>query len=135
MCTVMNILPSSTQFVSCFLDLHLLFAVFLFQLHLAYRSTWPKNSSNRCTFTPFDRCRHPKPIVIKWKSISHYCFWNFCSKMKCGNRVPLSILAPKLKRRNLSSLFVLELPHPNRKAKSLFHYLFQNFCFQFVKAK
>jgi len=59
----------------------------------------------------------PKPIVILvFKSISYYSFWNFRSKTKSGSQVPL-----------------YPFWFPNRKAEFGVHYSFRNFCFQFEK--
>ena len=80
-----------------------------------------------CTFRPFFRCRHSKTNCHSRKLISHYSFWNFRSKTKSGSQVPLSVLVPKSKSRSWSSLLVLELVLPIRKAESFFHYLFWNF--------
>jgi len=80
-----------------------------------------------CTFAPFRCRRQSKTNCHSRKSISHYSFWNFRSKTKSGSQVPLSVLAPKSKSRSWSSLFVLELLLPIRKAESFFHYSFWNF--------
>ena len=75
-----------------------------------------------CTFRPFIRCHHSKTNCQSQKSSFHYLFWNFCSKTKSGSQLPVSVLASKSNSRSWSSLFILELPLPIRKAKSFFHY-------------
>ena len=68
----------------------------------------------------------------------HYSFWNFRSqieKQKLYFTIRFGTSVPKSKSGSHISLFVLELPFPNRKAEVIFHCSFWNFRSRIEKRK
>ena len=81
---------------------------------------------------------NPKRIVINHTQLFTIRFGIFRSqieKRKSYFTVRFGTFAPKSKSRSYISLFVLELPFPNRKAEVIFHYSFWNFRSRIEKRK